>query len=290
MSHAESRLLQCLVHVQSHLDGDLSLDALAKVAGLSPGHLHRTFTARIGETPKAYVSRLRLERAALSLWLRNATVGAVAKEVGFGRHETFTRAFRRRYGVPPTAFKSRGATALGSFEPGRQPASSGLQSGYALSATRVVTLEDKHLAFIRHLGPYESVPDSIFDELQRWARGRGIGGHRPLLGIGHDPPGLTPPERLRFDAAVMLDGPVKADGDVGYQLLRGRRYAFTTHVGPYSTLVPAYMEIVGRLAAMPGVTFVGVPVVEMYHETRIDSTLEFNHTDLYLPLAPGVPS
>ena len=289
MTQAQAQLLRCLVHIQSHLGANLSLDELATVAGMSASHFHRTFTARIGETPKAYVTRLRLERAALSLWLRETSVKAVSEEVGFGRHETFTRAFKRRYGVAPSSIKSAGLDALGSLEPGRHPAASDLGGvGYVLSPTRIVTLSDKHLAFIRHVGPYESVPDSLFLELTEWAARRGISGHRPLLGIGHDAPGLTPPDRLRFDAALVLDGHVTGDGTVGYQVLKGRRYAFTTHVGPYSSLMPAYGEILGRLSAMPGVTFAGVPVVEMYHETRIDSALEFNHTDLYLPLDPGV--
>ena len=285
---AHDPLLPVLVHIQSHLDGDLSLGTLARMAGLSTSHMHRTFSTRLGETPKAYVSRLRLERAALSLWLRDATVGAVAAEVGFGRHETFTRAFRRRFGVSPTQLRTRGLAVLPSFEPGRGAGEAqGGEGAYHLSPTRVVTLGDKHLAFIRHVGPYESVPESLFDELVEWGVAQGLGRHRPLLGIGLDAPGITAPEKLRFDAALMLETPILGSGRVGYQLLKGRRYAFTTHVGPYSTLMAAYGEIIGRIGAMPGVSFTGLPVVEMYHETRVDTALEFNHTDLYLPLDPG---
>ncbi|MDH3222559.1 MAG: helix-turn-helix domain-containing protein [Gemmatimonadota bacterium] len=291
MSRSSARLLDVLVHVQSSLDDDLSLDALARRAGLSPGHFHRIFTARIGETPRAYVQRLRLERVALSLWLRNTTVGAVAEEVGFRRHETLTRAFRRRFGVTPSSMKRGGISKLPSLDPGRGGRGAlESTSSYVLSPTRVVSLGALHLVFVRHTGPYEDVPGTLFDGLMRWARDRGIEGHRPLLGIGHDAPGITPPERLRFDAALAVDGPMQGDGRVGYQLFEGRRYAFTTHVGHYRTLPAAYAEIVGRLVGMPGVEFAGVPVVEMYHETRIDTELEFNHTDLYLPIRSEVPS
>jgi transcriptional regulator GlxA family with amidase domain len=46
------QLLSTLVHVQAHLEGDLSLAALARHAGLSPFQLARRFTAAVGETPK----------------------------------------------------------------------------------------------------------------------------------------------------------------------------------------------------------------------------------------------
>lgn len=44
-----------LVHIQAHLDEDLSLDVLSAKASLSPAHLQRTFQALVGETPKNYV-------------------------------------------------------------------------------------------------------------------------------------------------------------------------------------------------------------------------------------------
>ena len=56
-----------LVHIQAHLDEDLSFDVLSAKASLSPAHFQRTFQALVGETPKNYVARLRLERAAFRL-------------------------------------------------------------------------------------------------------------------------------------------------------------------------------------------------------------------------------
>jgi transcriptional regulator GlxA family with amidase domain len=48
-----------LVHIQAHLDEDLSLEVLSAKASLSPAHFQRTFQALVGETPKNYVARLR---------------------------------------------------------------------------------------------------------------------------------------------------------------------------------------------------------------------------------------
>jgi AraC family transcriptional regulator len=287
MAASSDVLLPVLVHIQANLGSDLSLSVLAGKAGLSRSHFHRVFTERVGETPRAYAERLRLERAALSLWLHRVTVEQTAADLGFRRHETFTRAFRRRFGEPPSAVRRGGLAALASLEPGRDPQRRVKQGTYSLSPTRIVVLEPIDLAFIRHVGPYEEVPDTLFQEVANWAEARGLGRHRPLLGIGHDAPGITPPNKLRFDAAVVVPGPFEPQARIGYQKLVGGRCAITTHVGHYRTLPAAYGDIFRRIGELPGVALLGPPAIEMYHETRIDAELEFNHTDIYLPVTRG---
>jgi AraC family transcriptional regulator len=58
------RMLAVLVHIQRHLDADLSLEELATVASFSSFHFHRLFHSLVGESVKEHVRRLRLERAA----------------------------------------------------------------------------------------------------------------------------------------------------------------------------------------------------------------------------------
>ncbi len=278
-------LLPILMHVQSNLDGNLSLSRLAGLAGRSPAHFQRIFKRRVGETPRNYVERLRLEHGALRLWLLRTTVLDVALAVGYDSHETFTRAFRRRFGVLPKRIRKEGIGALGLAPSGREDhAAAGEGADCSLSATRIVELEPLHLASIRHVGPYEEVDGDLFAELQEWAGGR-FGGHGPLLGIGHDAPGVTPADKLRFDAAVRVDGPFPSEDRVAYQVLRLGRCAMTTHVGSYVTLPHAYGMVFQRILAMPKVRPLGAPAVEMYHERRIDVSLRFNHTDIYLPVA-----
>jgi len=60
-------LTRSLTYIQANLDGDLSLEALAAVAGCSSPYFARRFADMMAETPKQYTSRLRLERAALRL-------------------------------------------------------------------------------------------------------------------------------------------------------------------------------------------------------------------------------
>src|ERR1700730_2399748 len=97
-----------LAFAAAHLDEDLSLEALAREAGLSAFHLHREISTPAGETPKEYTMRLRVGRAAVMLLTSDDSVLDVALACGFQSHEVFCRTFRRRFGITPSAYRERG--------------------------------------------------------------------------------------------------------------------------------------------------------------------------------------
>ena len=105
-------LERVLLHVAAHLDQPLSVTALAALAGLSPFHFSRLFTAQIGESVMSHVRRQRLQFAVRQL--SGATppdLVQLAFDCGFESQEAFTRAFKQSLGVAPGRFK-RNTTAL----------------------------------------------------------------------------------------------------------------------------------------------------------------------------------
>lgn len=281
-------LIPLLVYIQANLDGDLSLALLGRKAGLSAFHLQRVFKAAIGDTPKAYTSRLRLERGAFRLLVHESNLVDIALECGYQSHETFVRAFRRRFGRPPSEYRNWVRAQASSWSEQSCQSVVDVARFCEISATKVIRLRPMHLAFRRHVGPYESVPEAVFDEVEEWAARHHINSARVWLGIGHDAPISTPPDKLRFDAALVVPGPFAPEGRVGYQLLPGGHFAVTTHVGPYDTLPVAYSAIFPRLVNLPGFQIVGLPAVEIYHTTRVKVKYDLNHTDICLPVNAGL--
>ncbi len=91
-----------LTYVERHLgDRDLSVVRVSRRFAISPRTLHNLFAA--GESFAATVRRLRLERCAarLSDPADRATITAVAAAYGFEDPTSFSRAFRRHFGVQP---------------------------------------------------------------------------------------------------------------------------------------------------------------------------------------------
>ena len=277
------RLLPVLVHIQANLDQDLSLEALANRARLSHFHFHRLFRSAVGETLKQYTLRLRLERAANRLVINDSTILEVALDSGFHSHETFSRQFKRRFNVAPKDYRqwARGEIKLRSIS---TPPLDELYSDFELSKTTVTRLAQLHVAFIRHVGPYESVPDTLWHRLEEWAKSKRLAHDLTFLGIAQDAPGVTPPERLRFDAGILVPESFSPEGVVGHQLLGFGEFATTTHVGHYRTLPKAYSSIVQRVLQLKKFRLGGLPAIEFYRTTRVDVSHEMNHTEIYLPV------
>jgi AraC family transcriptional regulator len=105
-------ILRLLAAANERGRAELSLSALAALAFRSRFNLHRAFRSVVGETPKAYTTRVRLARAAADLLADgDRSVSAVAFAHGFASHEVFTRAFTRAYGLSPRAYRTRGLRA-----------------------------------------------------------------------------------------------------------------------------------------------------------------------------------
>ena len=93
--------------IASHLDEDLSVAALADRAHLSERSFARAFRAEVGKTPAVYVEALRVERARTLLEDGAESLEAVARAAGFSSAEVLRRAFHRRLGVGPAAYRER---------------------------------------------------------------------------------------------------------------------------------------------------------------------------------------
>jgi AraC-like DNA-binding protein len=84
----------------------LTLEDVAAETGVSPFHLCRVFKARTGLTIHRYVDRLRLRQAAHRLLDPRTDLTRLALELGYSSHSHFTTAFRREFGLPPSAARS----------------------------------------------------------------------------------------------------------------------------------------------------------------------------------------
>jgi AraC-like DNA-binding protein len=88
---------------------ELDIEALAKVALVSPAHFIRRFKATFGETPHRYLQRRRVERAMFLLRNSETSVTEICMEVGFSSLGTFSRTFTEIVGESPTLYRARGA-------------------------------------------------------------------------------------------------------------------------------------------------------------------------------------
>ena len=97
--------------IAGHLHQELSVEKLAGKARLSPRQFTRRFKQVFGLNPGEFVEKLRLDEARRRLAVSSSTIEGVADSVGFASADSFRRAFERRFGIAPSVYRGRFATA-----------------------------------------------------------------------------------------------------------------------------------------------------------------------------------
>lgn len=288
----KERVLRVLVYIQQHLNETIALDDLARVAHFSAYHFHRLFRGMVGESVMEHIRRLRLERAAHQLKFTAQLVTLIAFDAGYETHEAFTRAFHSMFDESPSQFREthralpfrRVASGVHFVENGQLQDFQPSQTGGQAMDVRIERVAPMRVAFVRHVGPYNQV-GAAWTRLMSWAGPKGLLARRPtILGIVHDDPEVTPPEKVRYDACLAVDERVKPEGDIGVQEVRGGEYAVTTHHGPYDKLGDTYARLCGEWLPASGREAGSAPGFEMYRNSPQDTPPAELLTDIYIPL------
>jgi AraC family transcriptional regulator len=99
------RLTRVLDFIEAHLEDQLTIDRLARVACLSRFHFARAFKAATGQPPHRYVSNRRLQRAKGLLAQSDRPLADIALALSFSCQANFTRAFRDATGRTPGQYR-----------------------------------------------------------------------------------------------------------------------------------------------------------------------------------------
>lgn len=291
-------LMQC----EEHLDDQVSLADLASIAGYSPHHFHRIFRAVVGEAPKEYVRRLRLELAVRRLKTTPDDVLDIALASGFATHETFTRAFVHRFGISPSEFRSvvlayrqHVGIAMGSRTFAGFTDDTPLTLRFDVGTDDPVAVErtpPRHLLFVRHYG-FERLlvgrPTflSLWDDLFAYADAHGIE-YSPALviGITHDDPYVTDDDKIRFDACLPVAAPIPTTYPIGCRYLPPSLCVKRRHTGGLEEIAKTFANIGVEWFPTSGSGLLAAPPFEIHHCVSTTGGIERVYSDAFVPLEP----
>jgi len=199
--------------INGRLDQPIRLRDLARAAMLSPHHFHRVFQALVGETPADFVKRLRLEKALGMMTLaRPASLTKIALSCGFSSSADFSRCFKQRFGIPPSAFdinawrrEHAGELESGLLLPNRVTSLPSRDNPDAFRV-RIRELPARTVAYIRVARPYEG--DGVFRATRRliaWAERHGLADNQ-WLGYQWENPEITALKDCGYYIAVEAEG------------------------------------------------------------------------------------
>jgi AraC-like DNA-binding protein len=107
-----ARMVRIRDYLRSHFDQDITVDALAREAGLSRVHLTRAFAQQFGVPPHIYLNAVRIERAQAGM-LAGQSLAEVAAACGFADQSHFSRRFKGSVGLSPGIWLRQMKPALG---------------------------------------------------------------------------------------------------------------------------------------------------------------------------------
>ena len=101
----ELRLRDCLRYIHSHISSDLTVEDLARMENISASHLRGLFQKAFHCSPRAYITRIRLEKASALLPETNLRISEIAFSCGFSDPLYFSRLFTKKYGMSPSEYR-----------------------------------------------------------------------------------------------------------------------------------------------------------------------------------------
>jgi len=265
----------------------IGLEDMAAEAAFSKYHFHRIFSAIAGETPAAYVQRLRLDKAANLLENHLAlSVSEIALECGFATPSAFARDFKARFRLTPRAFRNRPRLAAAGAAPdaaGGAAVPGGATAPRRAFPWRFDRSEPLRLAEARGEGRYDRAAAMAWGRLMgSWFRSGRKEAPSPAYGIAWDNPGITREESLRYSACA----PLKAGEALPrglYELgLPGCACLVLSFEGSRSGYAEAYTYLYGIALPDSGFLPADSPGFELYHSL---SKGDRATVELWLPLA-----
>ena len=287
-SEYAARMHRVLEYIDRQLDRPLELDTLARVANFSPFHFHRLFTAWFGETVGEYVRRRRLELGAQRLIAQpRLPILQVALSVGFGSTEAFARAFKTRFGATPSTWRDAQLSNRDQWKSKHDQAPAPGSANHGAMKVTIVDRQPTSVAYLRHVGPYgKAVSDFWMQEVDPWMETNALYG-RPRYGISHDDPGITAPDKLRYDAAVEVPANFAGAGSHQMTVIPGGKYAVGKFRGTDKEVGEAWSWLLRDWLSGSGMQLDSRPFFEHYPtEAAYDSKTGEFECEICIPVTP----
>ncbi|WP_298757185.1 GyrI-like domain-containing protein [uncultured Psychroserpens sp.] len=274
----EERLNIIIEYIQANLDRKIDIKTLAEISHFSPFHFHRISRALLGEPIGAYISRMRVETAAKLLCFSKSSIEEIAYTVGFESPSSLSKKFKSHFGVSPSTYRTTKNHTI--------KKTTLMTRELNIKKPKILNLEDKNCLYYRMQGAYQTLDYAgAWEKL--WAQikaqklfTKGI----QMFGLPYDDPNVTPADKLRYDACLIIHKKAEAVGDIGVKTLKGGKFAVFLYQGSYKYFADVYNYMFEEWLINTDYELRDEPVRERYisHPDRVaENKLK---TEFYIPI------
>lgn len=298
------RINLAIDYIHRHIDGPIRLSDVAAASHFSAYHFHRLFHAIVGETVNDFIIRKRMEKAAYRLiGCPTMSVTEICETGGFSSLANFSKAFKQYFGVSPKALRNPRKfdeyrdknSKIGklyskygkAFDP-RQLYSQFVTDMVVfdpdeleekLMQVKVETFPNRPIAYLTAPKGYEL--DSIYatwDKIINWADHMGLKNEQQQrFAICHDNPAITPEDKCRYDAAIVIGDEIAVVPPYTESVIPGGQYAVAYFKDSAEKINPFITELCSRWFPESGYEPDNFPPMFNYlNDSRKDGYVEMN--------------
>lgn len=233
----KNRINRVFEFIDENLESDLSLKTVSEIAFFSPFHFHRVFKFVTGETLNEFVTRRRIEKSAINLLHKNTTATEIAHKYGFSDNSSFSRAFKKYFGISPTEFKKQNPNRHSKI---RQLESkngqdypdhekyiciiNNLKNWIKMNAKiEIKEMPRMDLAYVTIIGPQNL--ETAYLKIMQWATPKGLmNDQTKMVTIYHDSFKVTQSDKVRMSACILLDKLEETKGEIGMTQIENGKF------------------------------------------------------------------
>jgi AraC family transcriptional regulator len=292
-----ARIHDAIDFIYNHLDAELDLAQIAGAACYSPYHFHRLFSAVTGESPRQFANRVRLEKSASDLRRsKSLHVTEIAFKYGFSSNSSYTKVFKKHFGVSPSHFRKNTAQHSKIRQVhSKNGKASYFQEKYLCNVNemmhwleRSASIEMKYMpsmniAYIAHTGPFDQI-GKAYERLLKWAFLQDLNIGRKLS-FYHDDADLTDLSKLRQGAGIVMGESIRAAGEVRSTVIEKGGYAVGRFEIAFNEFERAWQGMMVWMSEQGFSPDNKKVFYELYHNDFREHPENKNIVDLCIPLS-----
>jgi AraC family transcriptional regulator len=256
LQNYHARMRRVLDHIDCHLDGDLDLETVSRVAAFSKFHFHRQFTATFELSVHRYVQLARMKRASHRLADKTAqSVTDIAMDAGYEAPDAFARAFRQRLGQSPSSFRKSPDWEpwLAAFGPLDNARSKLMQIIFTPEDVTIRDVPPTPVAMLEHRGDRAGF-GATRERFIAWRKAAGLSPETsPTFMVFRSERCPANPADYSMDLCVGTEHPVEAnEQQVKAGVIPGGRCAVLRYPGNTTNLEPAALYLYGDWLPVSG--------------------------------------
>lgn len=239
------RYKKLLDYLDHNFKEDINIEKIEAACHYSYRNINRIFEALHHETIGQYIKRLRLEKAAQYLKYSAVGIADIAYEVGFKDRSAFSKAFRKKYGCAPSAFRSSSESSL---EVAQQSLITEASTDRERLQFEPEYLPDFDYLFLEFRGDYTdtSALEKASEQLYKNAKDKGVLTDRSIFMTEiMDDSEISDSIHLRYNMGFILDRPLPTEPEGLFRIKKHKqqKYAKFVHEGNHQSCIRFYNKI-----------------------------------------------